>query len=560
MTISLRPYQEECIEAIVRAIPHDRHILIQAATGAGKTIVFCELIRRLLADWPHIRIGILAHRRELITQAHTKLLKVWPEAPIGIACASLGGPVDTDRPVVIGSIQTLINRAATTAAFDLIIVDEAHRIPPINHASQYSEWLGAMKRYNPEARILGVTATPFRLGHGYIYGPVCKPGNQNLFDALHYRIGIKDLQAQGFLCGYRAKEAENIEYDLSTVKVSGDYNIKDLADVMSKEQHVGSAVKAAQDYAQDRKRIVVFCVTIDHAKRVSGAFGDAGISSAAVHSEMPTAQRDMVLRQFEAGRIRALCNVGVLTEGWDSPAVDCILLCRPTKAPALYVQMVGRGLRPFPDKKDVLILDLSNNCRTHGDPDSPSVGIPGKAVKTVAPTKSCPKCMEIVPIGAIACRECGYVWPQQVIELNGSAQMRDVKWSAVEKPNPITVEIIECRADRYVSKAGNDMLRLKIVCEPENSINTIHVNYFFMFDPQAHEYAVRKSRSLWKTMTGNAPPESTAEADERSWEILDNIPSRIEIVENGKYWNVHSWQAEGAKAKASEALVDEVPF
>ena len=562
MTISLRPYQEECLESIMGAIPHDRHILVQAATGSGKTIIFCELIRRLLSDWPHIKIGILAHRRELITQAHLKLLKVWPEAPIGIACASLGGPVDTDRPVVIGSIQTLIGRAETTSPFDLIIIDEAHRLGPINQASQYAEWLGTMKRYNPEVRILGVTATPFRLGHGYIYGSVCKPDNQNLFEALHYRVGIKDLQAHGFLCGYRAKEAERIERDLASVKVSGDYNIKDLSDVMSREQHVGSAVKALRDYGQDRKRAVVFCVTIDHAKRVSGAFGDAGFSSAAVHSDMPMPQRDMILRNFESGKIRVLCNVGVLTEGWDSPAVDCILLCRPTKAPSLYVQMVGRGLRPHPDKADVLILDLSDNCRTHGDPDSPCVGIPGKPIKQVAPTKSCPQCMEIVPAGAAACRGCGYVWPQQVIELNGSAQMRDVKWSAVEKPKPITVEIERGETSRYVSKAGNDMLKLKLTCQHDGSLGTIHLNHFFMFDQAAHEYALRKSRSTWKMLTGSDPPASTAEADERGFELMEALPSHIEIIENGKYWNVHSWKAEGVDKRQAAIPFDndEIPF
>ena len=190
------------------------------ATGAGKTIIFCKLIKELLSHWPQIRIGILAHRRELIGQAHAKLLEEWPEAPIGIACASTGMRVDTDCPVVIGSVQTLVRRVEETAPFDLIIVDEAHRIPPVNKKSQYQSWLSAIKKSNSKLRILGCTATPFRLGHGYIYGNVCKPGNQNLFNSLDFHIGIRQLQKEGYLCDYRAKEAETIESELKSVRVN----------------------------------------------------------------------------------------------------------------------------------------------------------------------------------------------------------------------------------------------------------------------------------------------------------------------------------------------------
>jgi DNA or RNA helicases of superfamily II len=141
---------------------------------------------------------------------------------------------------------------------------------------------------------------------------------------------------------------------------------------MSRPMHVGSAVNALDQYAIDRRHAVVFAVTIAHAEKLLEAFGD---QATIIHSELREDERSQALRDFETGIKRVIINVGILTEGWDSPAVDCIIMCRPTVSAGLYVQMTGRGLRPHPDKKDVLILDLANNCVTHGDPDSPKVKI-----------------------------------------------------------------------------------------------------------------------------------------------------------------------------------------
>ena len=141
MPYTLRPYQEEMVAAAMAAIPRDNFVLIQAATGAGKTIFFAELIKRLLAEWPSLRIGVLAHRAILIDQTRDKMMGVWPESPIGVACSSTGIQVETDQPVVIGSVQTLVRRMDETPPFDIVVIDEAHRIPPRNHNSQYLKWL-----------------------------------------------------------------------------------------------------------------------------------------------------------------------------------------------------------------------------------------------------------------------------------------------------------------------------------------------------------------------------------------------------------------------------------
>ena len=540
MGFELRPYQQDCLDTIVGAIPDHQHILVQAATGAGKTIVFCALIQQLLSKWPYIRIGILAHRRELIGQARDKLLITWPDAPIGIACASTGEAVDTDQPVVIGSIQTLVRRLESTAAFDVIIVDEAHRIPPLNLRSMYSNWIEKMQQANPAVRVLGFTATPFRLGHGYIYGAEKKPENRNLFPALNYRIGIEDLQPLGFLCPYRAKTiANSVSADLATVSVKGDYNIAELSDVMGRQEHVGSAVHALKEHAADRKRIVVFAVTIAHATKLMVAFTAAGYRAATVHSKMPLAQRDMILRGFEQGMVQVMTSVGVLTEGWDSPAVDCLVLCRPTKSTGLYVQMVGRGLRPHPDKTDVLILDLSNNCLTHGDPAKPTVTIPGAPPADAVPVlKACPKCEELVRTGIMVCPACGYEWPPpEVIVNNDPVVLRDVSWSA---PEPITATIERADFYPYTSRAGNFMMRLEMRCRVNGHVGTNFVNEYFDFDGN-NAYGHSKALRLWRMLVQTDPPQSVAEAGERRGELLMSLPEQVMIVQKEKFWNVQRW-------------------
>lgn len=543
--IVLRQYQEAAIDSIMAAMPTDRAILVQAATGAGKTLIFCELIRRLLAQWPYIRIGILAHRRELITQAQDKLLKVWPDAPIGIACASVSSSIDTEKPVMIGSVQTLVRRVTTTSPFDLVIIDEAHRLPAMNIKSQYSDWLRIMTDYNPNIRILGVTATPFRFFHGYIFGKVCKPGNVNLFTDLHYRIGISELQRQGYLCGYRAKVLSDISDDLAGVRRTGDYNVSDLSAIMSKQHHVGSAVNAMNQYAAARKHIIVFAVTIAHAQKLCDAFGD---QSTIIHSELSDKSRIQALDDFENGRVRIIVNVGILTEGFDSPATDCIIMCRPTVSPGLFCQMVGRGLRPHPDKTDVLILDLANNCVTHGDPDKPKVEIPkpSKNKKEEILEKKqrvCPQCQEAVDPGCTLCPACGWEF---VIENNQQVSMTDYQFN--EKPKPVVLEIATIEIGKHVAKSGNLMAKLSIEGYQKDATYPTFVNHFMMFGDGNHPYAIGKSRGVWKQVVGdNQYPESTQEFIDRRIEFegcLAKGSGLIEVIEDGKWLKITRWGVE----------------
>lgn len=441
-----RPYQQAAVDAALKAFEQgESSALIQAATGAGKTIMFSLMIRNLLSENPNMRIAILAHRRELVAQARDKLRSVYPEAEIGVACSTLERKRELESSVTIGTIQTLANQAEL-CPFDIIIIDEVHRLPTRNKTSQMRSFLNSMWEKNENMKLLGVTATPFRLGHGYIYGQHCKNPEANWFKKRCYHIDIDQLQTEGFLSKYTYMIAESeIQNDLKNCAVDsfGEYETKQLEQTVVKQEHLLSAVKTLQAHALDRRSIVIFCVSIKHANKLRDAFLDEGIVTAAVHSEMTSQERDDVLEQFNEGHIRILTNVGVLTEGWDSPRADCIMLCRPTLSAALYVQMVGRGLRTFEGKRDCLVLDIANCFEKHGSIRHPIVpnycgDLPADPFESTTRERHCPHCKEVIPLAIITCPHC-------MEEIQGAVMTVDHQQTMIEVDESES-SVIECDA------------------------------------------------------------------------------------------------------------------
>lgn len=510
----------------------DKYVLLQAATGAGKTILFSELIKRWLTEYPSLRIAIVAHRRELITQARDKLVAVWPEAwnRIGTACASVTDDCNLGAPVVVGSVQTLIRRMKTEV-FHLLIVDEAHHIPPKEDGGQYNALITAMESVYPGLRVLGVTATPYRLGHGYIYGGQCKAGYTNLFQKLHCRVSMAELQSLGYLCKVRAKVPS--EPDLSGIKVSGDYNIGQLSEFMSRTTHIESAVKSYMAYGEDRRYVLVFCVTIEHAKLVQSAFGRAGFTVGCVHSEMRSSERDGVLSGFAGGNIRILANVGVLTEGWDCPKVDLVMMLRPTKSAALFVQMIGRGTRPAEGKNNLLVLDLANNYKEHGDPNKPRIRLAKEDKENVhdAPSKVCPECKEMVHAKVKQCPVCEHVFEQAEPEKETGKETPRMSDLYLE---PTRVNVTGAKVAEHVSKAGNRLLKIILMYKNGGNIPGL-VPHYMSFDGNAGYFG----RRLWKRLAGTEPPASVDEALERSNEIA--IPQSVFVKQDGKFLRVEGW-------------------
>ena len=365
--MELRNYQKKALaKAHCWFKEETTYPLIVLPTGAGKTIVFTTLIKDLYLANPSKRFLILAHRQELISQAVDKLLNVWPDAPVGILAASLK-QFNHTAPIVVASRDTLASkkRLEKSYPFDYIIIDEAHHVAP-QMSTRYRKIIDHFEEIGCP-KILGVTATPYRMGQGYIYGM-----DDHFFGGVAYKATIPDLIKQGYLSRLSSfKVNDNAVIDASKARVKfkgGDYRESDLEALAIVDETIYAIINdwIEKAYLKGRKSTVFFCVSVLHANKMALYLKDHGIKAACVTAETPMAEREYILHGFEEGTINALCNVAVLTEGWDAPRTDCIALLRPTKSLGLYVQICGRGMRPWPGKDDCLLLDYGGNMGRHG--------------------------------------------------------------------------------------------------------------------------------------------------------------------------------------------------
>ncbi|MDR3154508.1 MAG: DEAD/DEAH box helicase [Deltaproteobacteria bacterium] len=532
--MELFDYQKEAVDRLETRLRESPRVLLQAPTGAGKAVLAAEIMRRYAIRYPKMRIGFAVHRKELVEQAADKLIKVWPEGVfhVGMACAS-AGRVETGKRVTVGSIQTL-RRRDFPRPFDLLIADEAHHIPCAEDGGEWHSMIGEWEAARPGLRVLGFTATPYRLADGPIYGPPSRPGRTNFFPALDWSITIDELVALGRLAPWRGKVPVDMGGELSGVRrIAGEYSERDLEGLMCRERHVSTAVEAYSRYGEGRKKCVLFGVTVAHAEILAEAFRGAGHRAAAVHSRLGREDRESALRDFAEGRLEFIANVGVLTEGWDCPPVDLIMLCRPTMSPGLYVQMLGRGLRAWPGKKDLLFLDLADNWKRHGDPSSPRfpwLGGDGSG-EGEAPFKVCgnPDCKSAVPLGSAKCPACGWEFPvkkpeeaRKVPELKevapGQAPRGGNGNGVGEGKRPYGLFL-----EPYVTRRGDRMARLTVYFEGARPVPT-----YLDVEGQASVMGWKRARQVWLRLApGAAAPKSVDDAVARAGELV--LPESLTV-------------------------------
>lgn len=349
--INLRQYQQECIDSIVSSrVRGVTRPLVSMATGLGKTIVFAALAKEM-----NVRTLIIAHRDELIRQAKEKLLLIWPEMEpnIGIVKGDLHEP---DKQIVIASIQSAVRdgrlRDLKDYGFDLCIIDEAHHATAPTYEGIARE-LGFLND-DPCKMLLGVTATPKR-GDGI--------GLSSIFQEIIFNRGISWGIRVGYLSplvGCRVSTKVSLKGVQTQV---GDFVASQLSRTINIPGRNRLIVESYLKYGNARRKTIAFCADVQHAEDLAAMFQEAGVSSMAIHGRMDIDDRRGVLSQFENGGLRVITNCAVLTEGFDSPFVDSILLCRPTKSEALYIQSIGRGTRVSPGKKNCLVIDFVDASR-----------------------------------------------------------------------------------------------------------------------------------------------------------------------------------------------------
>jgi DNA repair protein RadD len=404
MTIELRPYQRRTIDELYAWFERNAgNPCLVLPTGAGKSHIVAAICADALQKWPETRILMLTHVKELIEQNQEKMLQHWPDAPLGIYSASMGKR--QIEPITFAGIQSVRTKADLLGHVDLVIVDECHLI---NHKEQggYRTLLTQLKLINPMLRVIGLTATPYRLGHGMITDAPA------LFDALIEPVTIEQLIAQGYLSTLRSKVTQSKLNVDGVHKRGGEYIEAELQAAVDTDHNNHAVVREAISRAADRKAWLFFCSGVKHAERVCEALQEHGIKAACVTGETPKLIREKMLADFKAGKLQALTNANVLTTGFDHSAIDLIAMMRPTMSPGLYVQMAGRGLRPSPGKADCLVLDFAGVVGTHGP--ITNITPPQKAGdgNGEAPVKVCDNCNELCAISAKFCPACNHPFPE----------------------------------------------------------------------------------------------------------------------------------------------------
>ena len=402
--LTLRSYQQEAVNAVYNHLrTRDDNPCVVIPTAGGKTPVMSTICRDAVTFW-NGRVLILAHVKELLEQAVDKLYTMAPDLwnRIGVYSAGLKSR-DTEHSIIVAGIQSVYQRAGELGPFDLILLDEAHMLPPAGEG-RYRKFLTDAKLVNPNVRLIGLTATPYRMSTGMICGP------ENLLNHVCYEVGVRELIVQGYLCPLKSK-ASRRKVDTSELHVrGGEFVANEVEALMDDDSLVRSACQEILEYTQDRHSVLIFAAGITHAKHVQKVLAESDIECGFVCGDTSSTDRTETLQRFKDGQLKYLVNVNVLTTGFDAPNIDCVALLRPTNSPGLYYQMVGRGFRLHPSKENCLVLDFAGNILRHGPVDA--LQIENKTPGTgEAPAKECPNCLALIHAAYATCPDCGHEFP-----------------------------------------------------------------------------------------------------------------------------------------------------
>jgi DNA repair protein RadD len=527
----LRDYQQRTIDDLYKwfAAGNAGNPCIVMPTGSGKSHVVAALCKDALQSWPETQILMLTHVKELIEQNAEKMRQHWPNAPMGIYSASIGKK-HLGEPITFAGIQSIGKKSKDVGHIDLVIIDECHLV---NHkeTGDYRTFLQELIKINPALRVIGLTATPFRLGHGYITD---KPA---MFDALLTPVSIEELIFKGHLAPLRSKHTTE-KLDVSGVKKrGGEFIESELQAAVDTDPKNRAVVNEVINIAGDRKAWLFFCTGVEHARHVAMALEEKGIAAACVTGKTPKKEREKILADFKAGRLRALTNANVLTTGFDYPDIDLIAMLRPTMSPSLYVQMAGRGMRPKSHTDHCMVLDFAGVVATHGPITAVQPPKTGKKSDEPgeAPVKACPECFELVHPSAKECPSCGFQFPiaqkklqlhhDDIMGLDGS-EMKVTDW----------------RWRKHISRtSGKEMLAISYY----GGISDPLVTEYF---PVKHDgYAGQKARQSLFSIAVNSGANNSNLIGEL-FEIAEDMtkfkpPQTIEYKKDGKFFRVmkRSW-------------------
>lgn len=538
MAITLRPYQQlEIIDPLVLYLCENpgKNPVCAAPTGTGKSLTMNAFVRQSLEEDPSLRFMCIAHVKEIISQNVESMLTYWPRCPYGVYSAGLK-MYQTTQNVIYAGIQSVHNKASQFGMIDAVIADEAHMISP-KEETTWRRFLNDLKKINPDLRVIGFTATPYRLSLGCIT-------EGGLFDDVAVDLTTTDrinqFVSEGFLAPLISKKPA-FSIDLTNVAMKGgEFDEHSLQEATDTDDLNTAVVTECIKYGVDRNHWLVFATGVTHAEHLQQRFRSKGVSCEIVHGELSVSERTRLignktegtLGAFQKGEIRCLVNVGVLTTGFDFPNLDLIALARATQSTGLYVQMLGRGTRPADNKKNCLILDFARNIVRLGPfncPVIPRARRKGEKIAGEAPVKTCPQCDTDLHTRTVVCPHCGYEFPPaSCIEGNASTEKVMIESSTV--PIIELFDILSTIYREHTARDGSTCIRVSY-CTMTQTYN----EYFKM--NTGIIWLQKKLSDFWTGAGGKGTtPQTVEDFLSRTGELRE--PKRIEVVTNKKFPDV----------------------
>ena len=527
--MALRWYQQQAVMACWDYLRNKQGApVLVLPTGSGKTHVIAALCQQVV-QWGG-RVVVLAHVKELLQQAADKLSAYLPADNIGVYSAGLNSR-ETDKRVIIAGSPSNYTRANELGSIQLVIVDEAHMIPPEGNG-RYRTFLNDLQQINTQARLVGLTATPYRLGSGWIVRDRVDfdDNKDRLFESIAYEAPLYKLISDGTLSQVISQSAKH-KPDFSGVHTTrGDFDEKEIEAIWNGRGVLESATFEIIDKAKERNKVLIFCNRVESARRVAKILTeqDKEHAAAVVDGETSANDRADVVRRFKSDDgdvdlfgnsnlpLKYVCNVGVFTTGFDAPNVDCVALLRPTKSLTLYQQMVGRGLRKAENKSNCLILDFGGNIDRLGPIDTAIPQYYGKSDKPKKSWKECGECGSFNALNARVCCVCGNEFPIRSYDpdknITSGSSNSGILSSQVKEPEPIVEEfnLIEFTVEEHHKRDA----------EP-GTPPTLQCNYKVIgpywprrewLCPEHGGRIRRKFEQWWRDKSNAPPPETVAQA------------------------------------------------
>jgi DNA repair protein RadD len=541
-----RPYQTEAWQSIVRYFQNNAtgNPIVAMPTGTGKSVVIAEFLKYVYSLYPQERVLMVTHKKELIKQNFDELLDIWPDAPAGVHSAGLNRR-DLFQRILFCGIGSIVNKWQSLGHVGLILVDEAHAVN-VAETTMYNRLIEGLRKTNPNLRVIAFTATPWRAGIGDLT-------NGGLFT--DYCFDITDMQsfnrliAEGYLCSLVPRQTKT-SIDVEGVHIrGGDFVESELQEICANDKVTYEALLETCEQAKDRYSWLVFCAGVKNAITASDMLNSLGVPCLAVHDKLGRNERNDALDAWKTGKVRALTNNNILTTGVNHPALDCIVMLRPSASSQLWVQMLGRGTRPYyatgfdlntidgrlsaiahSHKLNCLVLDFAKNTPRLGPINDPVIPKQKGETPGEAPVKLCPICNTYNHATAKECCFCEHKFPvfgPKIVSEAGTAAL--VKTGEIEPP------VIEEFAVNHVTYS----MHTKIGKPP-----SLKIAYFcglrrfqdFACFEHENNFARGNAKRWWHERSNLPVPKTTLEALADIQSI--KVPTHIRVMTNKKYPSV----------------------